>query len=306
MSKIHPIIPRIGSTIIGLLIGLVAAVSLSALADTTPSSWTAPTSSPPNSNVAAPINVGSLYQAKTGPLQLNGGLGVVGTFVYLPSIGSAPAPGSVLMAVDSNGTAEWVATSSLNITINNNTITGSSHGSQIFTTWTVPAGVTSVYIQAWGQGGGGAAGPGTGGSAGGYSQTTISVVPGNILRAVSYSVYPNQPHGFGGTANSNNCTLDTTPDANGLIYRQGGDGVGINVTKNETLVLSASGGSGGVPTCGSGASTPGGSANNGGVGGAVGQSGQMPGGGGGGGLVTGNFNNNAGGYGAMGQAKVTW
>ena len=35
-------------------------------------SWTGPTGSPPNNNVAAPVNVGATAQIKSGPLQVNG------------------------------------------------------------------------------------------------------------------------------------------------------------------------------------------------------------------------------------------
>ena len=62
---------------IGLIIG---SVSLSYAA------WTAPTATPPNDNVAAPINVSSMTQDKVGVLTL-GGLGVFGSALITSSAG---------------------------------------------------------------------------------------------------------------------------------------------------------------------------------------------------------------------------
>ncbi|HPS31201.1 MAG TPA: MBG domain-containing protein, partial [bacterium] len=48
-------------------------------------------------------------------------------------------------------------------------------------TWTVPAGITSIEIEAWGaQGGGGSSGFGTGGN-GGYAKGTVSVTSGQVI-----------------------------------------------------------------------------------------------------------------------------
>ena len=86
--------------------------------------WTGPTATPPNGNVAAPINVGSSIQTKLGGLILNGsttsqlstGLTVFGQSIFDGSIqindGTAGA-GKVLQATDSSGDAKWVATSTL-------------------------------------------------------------------------------------------------------------------------------------------------------------------------------------------------
>lgn len=51
------------------------------------------------------------------------------------------------------------------------------------TTWTCPAGVTSVSVECWGAGGGGnvSGGPAPGGAGGGaYSKSTLTVIPGNV------------------------------------------------------------------------------------------------------------------------------
>ena len=94
------------SLIIG---GLIGASALIAFAD---NSWVgAPSQSGcgsiPCSNIAAPLNVGTTAQTKTGgSLQINGGFGIAGgPFVFNP--GSAPA-GYVLTASSSgDGTAVW-------------------------------------------------------------------------------------------------------------------------------------------------------------------------------------------------------
>jgi hypothetical protein len=71
-------------------------------------------------------------------------------------------------------------------------ITVSLIHAQTFTasgTWTCPAGVTSITVQCWGSGGGGGgtnANPtvGNGGAGGSFSQSTVTVVPGNTYNLV--------------------------------------------------------------------------------------------------------------------------
>jgi MSHA biogenesis protein MshQ len=99
-------------------------------------------------------------------------------------------------------------------------------------TWTAPAGVTSVDVQAWGGGGGGGGGDGTksdgggGGGGGAYSRTTtVTVVPGT-----TYTVTV----GAAGTAGASKGTGGT-----------GGDSWFINAT-----TLMAKGGTGGGPPVG--------------------------------------------------------
>jgi hypothetical protein len=101
-------------------------------------------------------------------------------------------------------------------------------------TWTCPAGVTSVQIEAWGAGGGGAGASsssnlysGGGGAGGNYAkQTTITVVPGQ-----TYTV----TIGAGGTAGSTN--------SNAGFGGNGGTTSFISATP--TTLLSVTGGSGG-------------------------------------------------------------
>ena len=84
---------------IGLTAGaLIAAVALSALAQT--SGWTSAPATPPNGNVAAPINVSLSAQAKTGLLGLS-------ALQFNPGGASNIATGSVMTASDQFGDVGW-------------------------------------------------------------------------------------------------------------------------------------------------------------------------------------------------------
>ncbi len=89
--------------------------------------WTGPTATPPNGNVAAPLNVGSVRQAKLGSLQVNtavpgdtNGLDVFGITRLFGNVevGTALAPSTVkivdgnqgagkVLTSDANGVAQW-------------------------------------------------------------------------------------------------------------------------------------------------------------------------------------------------------
>ncbi len=114
----HKKVIILASLVVGLLIG---ASTLSVLAQ---SVWTAPTAPPPGNNTPAPINVGNLLQTKIGGLWLESGLRVDGNVL----IGtSSPSWGKVLMATDRDGTATWVATSSLGLNGNSTNIVYSQY-----------------------------------------------------------------------------------------------------------------------------------------------------------------------------------
>lgn len=71
--------------------------------------WTAPTATPPNGNVDAPINVGASSQTKLGELRImnsfySQGAVIDGTIAIL---GGNPAAGKVLVS-DADGLASWV------------------------------------------------------------------------------------------------------------------------------------------------------------------------------------------------------
>ncbi len=204
------------------------------------------------------------------------------------------------------------------------------------TTWTCPAGVTSVTVECWGGGGGGgyartnngAAGGGGGGGA--YKKTTNVVVAPN--QTITITVGSGGTGGTsGGTVASNGGVTifgSTVPvSANG-----GGAGGSVN-TGNGTAGLGGTGGTynGGAGAIGQGTNGGGGGGGSAGTGsngstatsrtGAIGvvgggaggdggtssngSPGLAPGGGGGGGRRT-SGNNRAGGNGANGQVKITW
>jgi hypothetical protein len=79
--------------------------------------WTGPTSTPPNGNVAAPLNASSVAQTKNGPLVinfdnlLNPGLEILGP---IQIVDGTQATGSVLVS-NGVGVSKWAATSTLGI-----------------------------------------------------------------------------------------------------------------------------------------------------------------------------------------------
>lgn len=194
-------------------------------------------------------------------------------------------------------------------------------------TWTVPAGVTSIFVKmnGGGAGGGGAytggsyAAAGVGGGGGEYAEGAFSVTPGDVL---SYSV-PNASAGGAGSASPTAGANGGTTTFGGLISAAGGVGgaAGLNG-------VASGGGTGGTGGSGGGRRLPGGgggfgvvpsSANaQGGQGGhspfggpgtspninAAGTVGNGPGGGGaGGGAVSGGAN---GGNGAAGTLVIQY
>ncbi len=180
-------------------------------------------------------------------------------------------------------------------------------------TWTVPCGIQTITVKAWGAGGGGGgsnvnASGGSGGGSGAYTENTFSVTPNQVI---NYTI------GAGGTAGNSN------------------GGTGGNGGNTTVLGMTAGGGFGGVGNAGafgnggtaSGGTTNtngnpgitggatggnGGSAPNGGTGGtggsnSAGGNGNAPGGGGGGGeRASGGAGNRAGGTGARGQITISY
>ncbi len=195
--------------------------------------------------------------------------------------------------------------------------------------WTVPAGVTSIDIKAWGGGGGGGASRnnnigGSGGGAGGYvSYTGLSVFPGetftiNIGAGGTAGATTNTlpPGGTGGTTtfirNSSTLTLITANGgtggaSTGSTAGTGGSGsVDVSLT-GATITAGANGSSGGSTSGAAGGTN---SAVGSGAGGAAvtsnspGSAGAAPGGGGGGGYRT--ANSQIGGAGGAGRVLITY
>lgn len=106
---------------------------------------------------------------------------------------------------------------SLHCAVAQTTVTRDTPGN---TSWTVPAGVTSIVVEAWGGGGGGGRAKnkdfGTGGGGGGaYARSVLNVTPGQ-----SYDITV----GAGGTGAGTASTFGTN-----LVVAAGGIGVGENV-----------------------------------------------------------------------------
>ncbi|MFN8384345.1 MAG: sortase [Anaerolineales bacterium] len=207
-------------------------------------------------------------------------------------------------------------------------------------TWTAPAGVTSVTVQAWGGGGGGGRASGNNGNKGGggaggqFSTSVITVVPGN-----SYTIVVGAGGAGGTNANGNNGLVggDSTFNTNSVVAKGGAGGTangaggagsaaggvgtvfrGGNGSAGNGAGSGAAGGAGGggAGTTGNGGDAAGNTAGTGttiggGAGGAgrttggVGNSGVTYGGGGGGAYRTGG-NSQDGGAGAGGQVILTY
>ncbi len=179
--------------------------------------------------------------------------------------------------------------------------------------FTVPCGVTSIQVQAWGGGGGGAgdgntssaSGAAGGGGAGGYSSSTIAVVPGTVI---NFTIGAAGAGGSGAVNGGNGgattfATVSANGGAGGRIEGGGGGAGGAGSTAN-----GGSGANGAGTTGGNGGSAGGPGGGTGGNGATLGNNGSpggVPGGGGGG---AGNRSGGAedGGAGARGQIIITY
>lgn len=206
-------------------------------------------------------------------------------------------------------------------------------------TFAVPAGVTSLKVEAWGAGGGAGSGGsqgshigGSGGGGGEYAcEPNYTVVP---LAVLNYTVGTKGLHGASNIGTDGASTVFDT-----AVVAHGGKGASSTATRpggiGSTNTLHFNGGSNGVPTttsstgggggggsgglnnagnpgtsstsavgaAGGAAVTGGGAGGAGGNNAAVGSNGAAPGGGGGGGGATGLH---AGGDGANGQVRITY
>ena len=197
-------------------------------------------------------------------------------------------------------------------------------------TFIVPAGVTSITVQAWGAGGSGggssnagflSARGGGGGGGGAYATATFAVIPGGSLPVVV---------GTGGTGVSGDSgtsgSFSTITGYTGIIYAAGGSGGVANKSGGEPA-----GGSGGTVATSKGTPIAGGNgvdgdsgafirsgaggagANSGGAGGSSvtsgtsdGKLGLQPGGGGSGSRTSGSGGYQTGGNGGNGKVIISW
>jgi len=202
------------------------------------------------------------------------------------------------------------------------------------TTFTAPAGVTSVIVEVWG--GGGAGGGGStvaagGGGGGGYKKVIgVTVVPGTnytiVVGAGGVGAAANGQAGGTSSGTFGVTVVSATGGAGGIGGTPGAGGAGgtggvggftggtgapgVNFGHGGGGGSSAGPGTGAgingnTATSGTGATavTGGGAGGNGGNGSGNGSSGTSPGGGGGGGI---NFGSVSGGSGGNGQVKISW
>ncbi len=153
------------------------------------------------------------------------------------------------------------------------------------TSWSVPAGVTSVTVKAWGAGGGGGGGSTNGdggpGGGGGFIQSSLSVTPGESLSITVGSA------GTGGAFSSG---------SSGNSSGDGGGGGGYSrVARGGTTLLVAGGGAGGGGGDNSSSTTGGPGGAGGGTSGQTGASSLSANGGGGGSQSTGGSGGTGGG-----------
>lgn len=153
-------------------------------------------------------------------------------------------------------------------------------------TWTAPAGVTSVVVEAWGAGGGGSTAVG-GGGGGAYSKSTVGVTPANNYDVVVGTSAANTNGGDstfatttvvakGGKSGTNGSAGGLAAEGTGSTKFGGGNGVQGNGNQG------AGGGAGDTAngSNGSGSSSGSGGASNGGAGSTGASAGRGPGGGG--------------------------
>jgi len=241
---------------------------------------------------------------------------------------SASASGALTGNIIGDSSADIVSGSStIILTLTNDTWVAASGGLTVETfnssgTWTVPAGVTSVKVEAWGSGG---AGSGGGYGGGAYAATdNIVVTPGaNIPYVVGAGgVCCGGDPGANSTFNSTVVVADgapgtgggTTAGSTGDTKFAGGGGVGGNGGGGGAAGPDGAGSSGSGSTGGSG------DAGTGGAGGTAGNPGaaNSEGGGGGGGTGTpagaggapggggGGGGGGQGGAGGVGQIRLTY
>ncbi|MEK8180954.1 LamG-like jellyroll fold domain-containing protein [Flavobacterium buctense] len=252
---------------------------------------------------------------------------------YTPSaadITTSLTQGGITLTLTATGTAPCTTSTSTKVlAITSQTFTSSG-------TFTVPAGVYQVTVEAWGGGGKGGDGlnlgrVGGGGGGGAYASKSIPVVPGNTytvnvgLGATSVAnggdswfIDTSTFLAKGGTTALNNAILggaggnaaasigDITSrggnGANGLTSSYGGGG-GAGAEAGENMGVDAATNIGAIATCNGGNGGNGYTSSNG-----DGSPGIAPGGGGGGGRRNGNngVNQGTGGRGADGKVIIRW
>ena len=177
-------------------------------------------------------------------LDVRGNINVDGTILANGVDGTA---GQVLMK-NAGGSFTWGNMSSQQYAHSIGFRAGSSGITATVYNWTVPAGVTKLFVEAWGGGGGGAAGGGGGG--GGYAATEWTVTPG---AAVAINIGEggegaSTPAGDGENAGNTTVTIGaivlTAYGGQGAYVGSGGFGGRFNVNSGALMPYGQSGAAG--------------------------------------------------------------
>lgn len=212
--------------------------------------FTAPTTTPPDGNVPAPLNTGSVGQEKAGGLILNTGGAPNGLIVQFGNVGIGTVSPSEKLSV--NGIIQTLSGGFKFPGGSVQTVAATPHGKQVYTsndTFIVPLSVPTLWVTAAGGGGGGGGGAcirtcyyqnlidgGAGGGGGG----------GALLIAQALTVAPSSTHsitiGNGGSAGAMGaCSAPVGSSFNGYPGSAGSQGGGSAFGS----LLTVAGGTGG-------------------------------------------------------------
>lgn len=179
-------------------------------------------------------NLGVGTSSPTSKLDVAGTFRATGNAVFGGTIqiqGGSPAAGRVLTS-DAGGNATWQAPDVSSCFQNMKELSFAGVNN-----WTVPAGVTKIWVEMWGGGGTGSKYPfgylGGGGGAGAYSCFFVTVTPGSTVTATITSGSGNYTEfSYGGdfirTYNGENGSTGTGPGRGGTFTR-GGVNFSLNV-----------------------------------------------------------------------------
>lgn len=155
-------------------------------------------------------NVGIGTANPTEQLDVNGNINVSGSI----KVNTVDGTANQLLGKNSAGNLAWMDLGEFkNFKVFINTST---------TTWTVPAGITKIAIEAWGAGGGGS--KGGGGAGGNYFFAKADVIPGNVITLRCGLAGARGEASNSGVAGNGGNTTVLVPPNTGNISASGGGG----------------------------------------------------------------------------------